>query len=289
MLLIDRRENNGILKLVQRLDVDAMETELEYGDCCFSGSGPSGDCTVGIERKRVDDLINSMKDRRLSGHQIRGMRKAYDFLFLFIEGIWRPGAGDVIEVCLNGGWRTLYGRADRRSVSYQQVMNYLTTLELRGGVVVRRTGGPQDTAVQYVSLWKWFQKGWQEHTSHDQVYTNTPAKGHGGGWAEVHEHDGKGGGRVGVSAAVNGNGNPSTLLRSAMQLPGIDSRARLVEERFGTLRDMTLAGLPAALRRQVDSWYAANPGAAEGVWRQMSGIGEKTAAAIVHAYTTKGA
>ena len=92
MILIDRRENNGILQLVQRLDVDAMETELEYGDCCFSGSGPDGQCVVGIERKRIDDLINSMKDRGCPGIRSRGMSKAYDFMFLVVETVWRPGS-----------------------------------------------------------------------------------------------------------------------------------------------------------------------------------------------------
>lgn len=290
MILIDRRENNDILKLVRHLDVEAEETELEFGDCCFLGSGPNGECTVGVERKRIDDLINSMKDRRLSGHQLRGMFATYDFNFLIIESLWRPGSSDCIEVYLGGGWKPLFRRyGDRRAVSYQQVMNYLTTLELKGGVIIRRSASPQETAVQYVSLWKWFQKPWEDHQSHDQVYTNTPAKGHGSNWAGLHTHDGKGAGRVGSSPVLNGNGNPSTLLRSAMQLPGVDKRARMVEEYFGTLQSMTLAGLPPSLYKMVKDWYAANPGAAEKAWENLPGIGEKTAAAIVRAYTTKGA
>ena len=156
----------------------------------------------------------------------------------------------MIEVLQGRDWRPYYSRGgagERRAVSYQQVMNYLTTLELRGGVVVRRTGSPQETAVTYVALWKWFNnKSWHEHTSHDQVYTNTPSKGHGSQWARFHEHAESKNGRVGVSEEeLERNKSPSTLLRSAIRLPGVSwtYAFKKAEAYFGTLQSMTLADL----------------------------------------------
>lgn len=253
-----------------------LKIELEYGDVMFTGNGPDGEGTamIGCERKRLSDLVNSMKDRRLSGLQLRGMWTTYDFVFLFIEDLWRPGPAGEIETFTRGrdgkwGWYPFYSRDHERSaISYRQVISYLTTLELIGKVTVRRSGYIGETARQIAALWCWFnEKGWGEHKSHDQIYTNTPAKGHGSQWAREHTHDENYGRQR--ARLFDVKGDPTTLWRMATQLPGIDARARVVTQHFGTVREMA--------------------NAEEEAWMQIDGIGKKTAAAVVKAMSEEGA
>ena len=301
MLCIDDRESDNIAEEVARLGVEVSVTRLEYGDLCFLGNGPDGrDVMIGAERKRLSDLINSMQKRRLAGHQLRGMRKAYDVCFLFAEGLWRPGKAGEIEHyawdrrARKNAWQPLFANVDGRAVSYAQLTAFLTTVELKGGVVVRRTGSVRETASQYASLYRWWtEKTWSEHHSLEQIYCgDLPVKGHGSRWALPHAHSAtytgsNGTGRTGtVSATLD---TPSTLWRMASQLPGVDSRAREVAGYFGTVRDMALAGLDPGLRAMVERWYDQHPGSAERAWRELDGFGEARSKAVVRAITERGA
>jgi ERCC4-type nuclease len=272
MLIVDDREHGGIAELVAQLGVEVSVQRLEYGDCCFTGNGEQGECLVGCERKKLSDLVNSMKDRRLSGHQLRGMWQSYDYCLLFAEGVWRPGAGGEIEELRGRDWRPFYShQAGKAAISYRQLLSYLTTLELRGGLVVRRTSNERETAAQYVSLYHWFtDKDWHQHNSHDQVYANgVPKKGHGSGWAREHGHD------TTFAAGARGRtgkvlqADPTTAWRVAMQFPGIDRRAEKVAAHFGSVRAMALA--------------------TEKEWASIDGIGKVTAKAVVRAIAEEGA
>jgi len=309
VILLDSREPEELETAVRRLGIEvAREIEYPFGDAVFMGHGPNGDCSVAFERKKLDDLITSMKKKRLSGHQLRGCWDTYDFVYLVCEGIWKEGSGgEIVEMRYDPrikkhGWVPYHSRATaegsggRMAVSYEQLDHYLCTLELKAGVIVKRTKDVEETAKFYVSRWKWFNnKKWDQHTSHDQVYCgDIPVKGHGYGWAEDHEHDtefGNVGGRV---ALISGAGRadqeaPTTLWRMACQLPGVVQKARGVNEKFGTVFDMALAGLPESIKNMIRAWHENHPGAAEREWQAVSGIGPKTSAAVVRAVMEKGA
>ena len=90
-IFIDDRETD-LIPVLSKLDVPSQAVRLEYGDVMWEGLGPNhSEVLVGCERKKLSDLVNSMKDRRLSGHQLRGMSQAYDYRLLWTEGQWRPG------------------------------------------------------------------------------------------------------------------------------------------------------------------------------------------------------
>ena len=82
-----------------------------------------------------------MQDRRLSGHQLRGMYSLYDRVELVVEGVWRPGEGGEIMVPngRTGTWTTYYNHA-RSGISFRQVDSYLYSQYECGGVAVWRTG-----------------------------------------------------------------------------------------------------------------------------------------------------
>ncbi len=288
MILLDRREPPELERHIQQAGPEvSREMELDYGDCAFSGNGPEGpgSCMVGFERKKLSDLITSMQDRRLAGRQLSGMCRAYDFVYLVAEGIWREGSGGEIEErgwdqrAKRNDWRPVYSRLGSRAVSYEQLDHFLCTWEVKRGVKLKRTKDPEETARFYVSRWRWFNgKGWDEHTSDSQVYCGPVGKkGHGAQWAEVHGHDPtvNPGGRVGTTNGTVGcqfdeRGNPTTLLRMAMQLPGVmDKRAALVAGHFGTVEAMARAS--------------------EEEWLGIEGIGPKTSAAVVRAIRERGA
>ena len=268
-IILDDRERD-IAPELQRCDVDVVVSRLEFGDAMFSGNGPHGECLVGIERKRLSDLVNSMKDRRLAGFQIKGMQRSYDFCFLTIESVFRPGPHGEIEELHGRDWRPFYTVGKGSSaVAYRQLTAFVTTLELLGNLIVRRTSNMRETAAQIVALHHWFNdKEWDQHHSHDQIYTNTPEKGHGTGWGTPHAHDEEFG-KYGRGRAIVVGKPPSTCWRMASQIPGIDRKAEVVAAHFGTVRAMVEAG--------------------EKEWQRIPGIGKTTARAAVRSIREEGA
>jgi ERCC4-type nuclease len=149
-----------LLPLLKKLHVPAVSTRLEFGDAALTGNGPDGEVRIGVERKTIYDLLSSIGSGRLSAHQLPGMVKEYDYRWIVVEGLWRPGKDNVIEVW-RGGWRQAPGW-----ISYHEVDRYLVTLEVRGGVHVRRTSNLHETAVFLGGLRRWWSKPWKAHRAH---------------------------------------------------------------------------------------------------------------------------
>lgn len=263
MLIIDRREKE-ITDELKRHDIMLADpdTTLEFGDCVFQSRddffagdrvakiydnpfGLVGGCSIAIERKHLSDLINCIHDKRLSGHQLRGIREGgFDFCFLFVEDEWRNTAQGAVEVFKYGKWRAARG-ADKPG-SYQKIINFITSQELKGGVVVRRTYGPRETAQQWVDLWRWFNdKTWAQHRSHDQVYAPDPNDNRARG------------------SKIRFNSVEATYcFKIAAQLPGVDAViAERVANWFGSPQKMMQAGV--------------------GEWCGIKGIGKVTAELLV--------
>ena len=186
----------------------------------------SDDRLIGYERKKLSDLIASMKDRRLAGHQIQGMRKIYDRVELIIEGYWRPNPDTgALETMQRGQWAPVYHQSE--GISYRQLDSYLYSLCEKAGVVSWRTGSTADTAHLYASRYHWWRKDYDAHRSHDALYTNDPSAQ-----------------RRGAVMVMNGDPSPVVLL--AAQIPGIDSKAWDVGKHFRSPYDMVSA--------DVDEW-----------------------------------
>jgi ERCC4-type nuclease len=247
MVFTDSRVGSADLApLLATIGVPVELTTLEFGDVCFSGNGPDGaTLTIGIELKRISDLLQSFATGRLTNHQLPGMTAAYDMNWLIVEGRfkaapdgvllwakereWRDGA----SIC---NWETAgYGL---RRWSYREFAGRLTTLELRAGINIITTATPDDTARAIANLYEWFTgSAWEEHRSH----LATPQKQQ---FAML---------------------RPPTLReRVAAQLPHI-----------GPARASMCAGAWPSVRALIN--------APEEEWRKLPGIGAKTAKAIVNA------
>jgi ERCC4-type nuclease len=150
-------------------------TRLEFADIAFLGVGEGGvPVQVGIERKRFGDLLSSISSGRLSSHQLPGLMAAYNVVYLVVEGIWRVNADTgMVERWTRGkgrgkdgggGWQEW--RFGNERWTGNRVYGYLNTLELKAGVHIHHTATPMETVQWANRLYKWWSKGWDEHTSH---------------------------------------------------------------------------------------------------------------------------
>ena len=206
-ILVDDREDPGLVDHLSRFGLPLSVVRLEYGDLAIQSSEG---LLIGYERKRLTDLIACMQDGRLSGHQLKGMWGLYDRVELIVEGVWRPGETDAIEIVnsrdrrLPNGWTTLFHRGS--GISYRQVDSYLYSQYECGGVPCWRTGSLSETAHLYASRFHWWQKDYTLHKSHDVLFPNEPSAQ-----------------RRGACTLHQGAANAVTMM--AAQIPGIDAVA----------------------------------------------------------------
>lgn len=168
MILIDRRQGSAELApLFRPHGVPTSIVTLDYADFAFFGKGAKGQETaIGIERKTVGDLLSSFTSGRLSGHQLPGLCDSYGWVWLIVEGSFRPcPQSGVLQTYYGGGWKDA-GRGPNR-IMYAAVDHYITTLETKAAVRVRRTFNEAETVKVLVDLYKWWtQKDWDQHRSH---------------------------------------------------------------------------------------------------------------------------
>lgn len=165
MVYVDRRAGSAELwpLLVQR-QTPAELTTLEFGDCAIDGHGPQGGVLVGVERKVIRDLVQSLTTGRLSGHQIPGLTAAYPYRWLLVEGSYRADESGNLEV--PGFSRRGHKGWDRLGLKVAALDGYLLTLTLRAGIYIQRTYSIHESAEWLSSLHRWWQKPWADHKAH---------------------------------------------------------------------------------------------------------------------------
>lgn len=216
MILVDDREGSADLAArLRSAGIDVEIQRMEYGDCCWMGNGPDGPVLVGVERKTAQDLLASMRTGRLCGHQLPGMSEQYFAIYLLVEGMLReePETG-VLQYYSGGRWQDL--RVGQQRFMWSEMEAYMTSLDTLVGVHLRRTSTPRETVSCIRTLYQWWQKPWEHHSSHKVLYTPLPQK----------------------SLVIR----PSVLRRVAAQLPGIGyEKSASVEREFKTVFSMANA------------------------------------------------
>lgn len=234
MLFVDDR--TGSKELMRYLPPQlAQLSRLQFGDACWLGNGPEGvPVHIGVEVKAIGDMLKSIVDGRFSGHQLPGLLRDYHVVYLILEGKYRPARETgLIEI----PWRNTWVAADfgARPWMHRDLDGFLTTLEMKYGLKLRKTYDRIETARVIQDLYHWWKdKEWDEHMSgHAFDISQEPVL------------------------------LPASLLtRIAAQFKGIGwKRAHAVGKHFDTVVDMILAP--------------------ETEWRNIPGIGKKTAADVV--------
>lgn len=174
MILVDYREDEkhkgspGLWQDLQKTGLSLQQDKLDGGDLMFLGAGPGGrEVTIGVEFKKLNDLLSSLRSQRLQGHQLFELQH-YDFRFLLVEGRWaHDDAGRVaIQSKFKLQWHPAPG-----GFSAAELDKTLLGLTLRAGVVVKETQNRRESVRWITSLYRNFNDvGWEDHTSHTGVF-----------------------------------------------------------------------------------------------------------------------
>ena len=176
MIVIDSRKGSGELYPLFSLGVAEVAT-LDFADMSFFGRGNNGTLlSVGVERKQIMDLVSSISTGRLSGHQIPGLMRSYDMVYLIVEGAWRenPRSG-ILEHKRGKDWKEI--SLGRRRFMAKEVTNYLNTLAVKigdrtnGRFYIWRTLNKTETVRYITHLYYWWNnKDLDEHRAHLKDY-----------------------------------------------------------------------------------------------------------------------
>lgn len=171
MILVDPRAGSReLVAPLMKAGLPVEEETLDFGDIAFRGRGEGGvPLLVGLEHKKLPDLVQSLNSDRLVGHQLRGMVETYDRPHLIIEGDWdHDKTGRVVVFGGLKGRRVPLKGAPLAAVLEQRIL----TLETRGGLRVRWTRNQKET-VRYVSaLFRfWNDRDLDQHRSHLAVHS----------------------------------------------------------------------------------------------------------------------
>lgn len=162
--------SNELIAPMQKLcSVEVQDLVDLGGDCAWygGGRGPDNeeeDWLIGLEYKKLPDLIDSIRYGRLAATQIPRMVDTYRVRYLVIEGLWKPDEHGQLCVPARGGWIP-YMPGGSNPIRYDYIDNFLTSMEDIGGFRIRRTGSKEETIQVIHNLFRRWAKPWWEHES----------------------------------------------------------------------------------------------------------------------------
>lgn len=171
MILIDVHEDNVTKKAkntdltahFQRMGVAVEPASLPYNDAFFEGKGPKGTIGVGIERKRLHDMMDCIDTNRFN-MQRAGMKMMNAVSILIVEGHWKPHENGLLMEGFSGGMSFGFFGGRGRHQMYAKLRRYLFSVSL-AGVIVCYTRDPFHTAYDINEWYQYFQKDWDKHTA----------------------------------------------------------------------------------------------------------------------------
>jgi ERCC4-type nuclease len=145
---------------------------MEYGDAAFNGCGPDeSTLLIGIERKTIQDLDDSMRTGRLSGHQLIGLLNSYWKVYLIVEGVWRTDKEGRMQRPLGRG---VWAEVSRPGMTYVSLYMFLNSLSVMAGVITIFTQGISHTAGVIKALYHWWQRPYSDHRAHLNFHRPEP-------------------------------------------------------------------------------------------------------------------
>lgn len=179
LIQLDPRAGSGDLKPLLEGRVSLLFKQMDYADAAFDGFGPKGPVRVGVEIKKLDDILGSLTDERFTGHQLPGLLADYQVVYLLIEGTWRQGVQGQIQqlklIKFIGGEKQQWCDA-RTRLTWSAFSRWRQTLTWKCGVHFAYTNNRTETAQLLIDLAAWWAKPWSKHKAHQafdpQVHLN---------------------------------------------------------------------------------------------------------------------
>lgn len=261
MILVDPRE--GSKQLYEYIIAvpghpQCELSQMEYGDVVFVGNGPTGPMIVAFEVKSINDILNCIETQRFTGHQLPGLKAAYDVVYLLVQGDYRAdwNTGE-LQIPLNKGkgefWWTV--KTGQRTWSHYEFTAWLTMVEVGWGIRSRRTMDEKDSARTVIEMYRVLSKEWEEHKTLKPFY-------------------------LGPQVGPTPFAKPSLVERMVAQIEGIGpAKAREIGKRFKSMAEVLAVGFgnaehgipPDDLIRDVVKVH----------WKGIPGIGKPTAERII--------
>ena len=228
MIHVDPRIGSAhLLPLLEARGLPTQLTRMDFADVAFNGHGPGSDVAVGIELKKLDDLIGSLTTKRFQAHQLPGMLRTYQWPLLIIEGEYRESLDGLIERGVQYGSRLNWLR-HRSLMTYQRLEGTLYTLTFATGFRIIKTRSESHTVAEIARLYRWWQKPWADHKSHKVGAKATPVS------------------MAGATLDPWFNRDRYFAESVALQVPGLgEKRARAAAKHFRSVRRMAWAGTQA--------------------------------------------
>ena len=168
MLLVDYRAGSAeLLAPLRKMGLPAESGDIP-ADLAWEGRGEKGTpVMVGVEFKKLGELVQSLRTQRLQGHQLIKMRDNFEFCYLVIEGeLLYDQVGKLLRRCGRRQFRPLPG-----GMAAQELFKRVQVLHLRGGLNPIWTRTRYDTLIQLAALYRvWTDKALDQHDSHIAIY-----------------------------------------------------------------------------------------------------------------------
>lgn len=164
----ERRDSNlpeftDLQHHLSNLKVPSVFSRLDFGDASLLGYGPAEiPVLVGVEIKKVPDVLACMQDGRFSAHQLPGMCRSYSYRYLVVEGPWRPDEHGYVTVPRGQG---TWSRPGTQMLA-SGLGRWLLTMDVMCGMRVIPTRDRQHTARFLSDLWHWWSQPWGGHDAH---------------------------------------------------------------------------------------------------------------------------
>jgi ERCC4-type nuclease len=161
----NEKSGTDMLGLIRshRASPTALHKHLSAGDFCFAGEGPKGPALIGIERKRIKDVLSSIRTGRLSEQLVR-MLNYYDYSFLVLEGTFRTNwHSGILEDKYGRDYSPVY--VGKSTFLGLELESALTSILSATPVRYLRTRSDRETVEWLISLNHAFSSPWDKQLS----------------------------------------------------------------------------------------------------------------------------
>ena len=247
----DRAGSQDIAPILRKLGVEVELCRMPFGDIAWTGVAQN-QCpvSVGVELKSWPDVLACIQSGRFAGHQLPGLIKSYDHVWLLVFGeLQIRSDGALMELRHGRYWAPIGG--GRRLWLWREVEGWLLSMQLMGGMRVQRELDLERAALWTKTAYNWYQRS--EHKSHQVVYSSK----------EIYAD---------TAMLIR----PSLARRVAKELPQVGlKRSKECAERFKTVYDMAMASEQDWAGLLVDGGKRLGSRGKQ-VYRAIRGYGEKS-------------